>query len=108
MLHTPALALGQATREALRLADLVLAMLAKVMPALTSDDLDLIDALETADDAVDALNRSIKHYLIQLAQERLTQEQRQRQFARLLCIDNLENIGDIVDRNLMEPAKRRY
>ena len=108
MLDTPALALGQAAREALRMADLVMAMLAKVIPALTRDDLDLIDALETADDAVDALNRSIKRYLTQLAQERLTEEQRQRQFALLLCIDNLENIGDIVDRNLMELAKKRY
>jgi phosphate:Na+ symporter len=108
MLETPALALGQATREALRMADLVMAMLANVVTAFTRDDLDLIDDLETADDAVDVLNRSIKRYLTQLAQERLTDAQRQRQFALLLVIDNLENIGDIVDRNLMELAKKRY
>jgi phosphate:Na+ symporter len=107
MLDTPALALGQATREALRMADLVTAMLAKVPLAFTSDNLDLIDDVETADDAVDVLNRTIKRYLTQLAQERLTDAQRRRQFALLLVIDNLENIGDIVDRNLMELAKKR-
>ena len=108
MLETPALALGQATREVLRMADLVMTMLGNVVTAFTRDDLDLIDDLETADDAVDTLNRSIKRYLTQLAQERLTDAQRQRQFALLLVIDNLENIGDIVDRNLMELAKKRY
>lgn len=107
MLDTPALALGQATREALRMADLVTAMLANVPLAFTSDDLDLIDDVETADDPVDALNRSIKLYLTQLAQARLSDAQRRRQFALLLVIDNLENIGDIVDRNLMELAKKR-
>jgi len=108
MLGTPALALGQAAREALHMADLVSAMLAKALTAFTADDLDLIDDVESADNEVDTLERAIKRYLTQLAQERLTEEQRRRQFALLLFIDNLENIGDIVDRNLMELAKKRY
>jgi phosphate:Na+ symporter len=107
MLETPALAVAQATREALRMAGLVSEMLAKAITAFTSDDLDLMDELEKSDDEVDVLYRSIKRYLTQLAQERLTEEQRRREFALLLFIDNLENIGDIVDKNLMELAKKR-
>jgi phosphate:Na+ symporter len=107
MLETPALALGQATREALRMADLVSEMLGKAVTALSTDDLDLIDAVEAQDDQVDTLNRAIKRYLTQLAPARLTEEQRVREFALLSFIDNLENIGDILDRNLMELAKKR-
>jgi len=107
MLETPALALGQATREALRMADLVSEMLGKAVDALSTDDLDLIDAIEAQDDRVDTLNRAIKRYLTQLASAPLTEEQRAREFSLLHFIDNLENIGDILDRNLMEQAKKR-
>jgi len=107
MLETPALALGQATREALRMADCVTEMLGKSLDALSTDDLDLIGFIEEQDNRVDTLYQAIKRYLIQLSEARLTEEQRAREFGILQVIDNLENIGDILDHNLMKLAEKR-
>jgi phosphate:Na+ symporter len=107
MLDTPALALGQATREALRLADIVSEMLTKTLEAFSTDDLELIDSIEEQDNQVDTLDRDIKHYLTKLSQQSLTDEQSKREISLLFFVNNMENIGDIVDRNLMELAKKK-
>jgi phosphate:Na+ symporter len=107
MLQTPALALGQATREALRMADIVSGMLSKTMGALSTQDPELIDLIEETDNQVDTLNREIKHYLTNLSQQDLTEEQSRREIGILGFVSDMENIGDIVDKNLMELAKKR-
>ena len=107
MLETPALALGQATREALRMADIVSDMLARTIGALSTDDPELIELIEGKDDQVDTLDRDIKRYLTKLSQQSLTHEQSKREFGILAFVNNMEDIGDIVDKNLMELAKKR-
>ena len=107
MLDTPALAMGQATREALRMGDLVSEMLAKTIDTFTREDPELIDSIEEKDNQVDTLDRDIKHYLTKLSQQGLTDEQSKREISILFFVNNLENIGDIVDRNLMELAKKK-
>lgn len=107
MLETPALALGQATREALRMADIVSDMFARTIGALSTDDPELIEFIEGKDDQVDTLDREIKHYLTKLSQQSLTDEQSKREFGILAFVNNMEDIGDIVDKNLMELAKKR-
>jgi phosphate:Na+ symporter len=107
MLDTPALALGQAMREALRMADIVSEMLTKTADAFSRQDPELVDFIEEKDNHVDSLDRDIKHYLTKLSQQSLTEEQSKREIAILSFVNNMENIGDIVDRNLMELAKKR-
>lgn len=107
MLDTPALALGQATREALRLADIVSEMFTKTVEAFTGEDPELIEFIEEKDNQVDLLDRDIKHYLTKLSQQSLTDEQSKREIGILSFVNNLENIGDIVDKNLMELAKKK-
>jgi phosphate:Na+ symporter len=107
ILDTPALALGQATREALRMADVVSDMFKRSLEAFGGDDQELVEFIEKQDDQVDALNREIKHYLTKLSQQSLTDEQARREMALLALINDLENIGDIVDRNLMDLARKR-
>jgi len=107
MLDAPALALGQATREALRMADIVSEMFTKTVEVFTRQDPELVDFIEERDNQVDTLDREIKHYLTKLSQQSLTEEQGKREIAVLFFVNNLENIGDIVDKNLMELAKKR-
>ncbi len=107
MLDTPALALGQAHREALRMADIVSEMLSKTNDAFTREDPELIEFIEEKDNQVDTLERDIKHYLTKLSQQGLSEEQSKREIDTLSFVNNMENIGDIVDRNLMELAKKR-
>jgi phosphate:Na+ symporter len=107
MLDTPALALGQAHREALRMADIVSDMFTKTIDTFTREDSELIEHIEDKDNQVDTLDRDIKHYLTKLSQQSLTAEQSKREIGILSFVNNLENIGDIVDKNLMELAKKK-
>ncbi len=107
MLETPALALGQATREALRMADIVSEMFTKTVATFSGEDVELIEFVQERDDQVDTLDREIKHYLTKLSQQSLTAEQSKREIGILAFANNMENIGDIVDKNMMDLAKKK-
>ncbi|MEK6716463.1 MAG: Na/Pi cotransporter family protein [candidate division NC10 bacterium] len=107
MLETPALALGQATREALRMADIVSDMFTRTIATFSGEDPELIEFIQEKDDQVDTLDREIKHYLTKLSQQSLTDEQSKREIGILAFGNNMENIGDIVDKNLMDLAKKK-
>jgi phosphate:Na+ symporter len=89
-LSSPPLALGQATREVLRLADIVQSMLRDSRIALATDDERLAREVKRRDDEADRLEREIRSFLTQ------------RQLGLLYAVNDLESIGDILDKNLME------
>jgi phosphate:Na+ symporter len=103
----PALAIGQATREALRMADIVQGMLRDAAPVFRTGSQELLEDVERRDDQVDYLEREIKLYLTRLGRETMSQDLSQREIALLGFIGNLENIGDIIDKNLMELARKK-
>jgi phosphate:Na+ symporter len=107
VLDVPSLALSQATRETLRMADLVHEMVRDTIKAFEDGDQELVEAIERKEDWVDALNREIKLYITKLSEKALTKEQLDREMVLLAVINDLENIGDIVDKNLMELAKKK-
>jgi phosphate:Na+ symporter len=107
VLNTPALALGQATREALRASDIVREMLVDVVKVFQSDDPALITALKTKDNLIDILDRQIRLYLTRLSSSSITESQSRRAVTVLEISRNLENIGDIIDRNIMPLAIKR-
>jgi len=106
-LETPAVALGQATREAIRMADIVADMLRRAIRGFRDQEVELVEAIERQDDQVDVLNREIKRYVTKLSQQSLSHEESRREIDLLSFSNNLENLGDIVDRNLMELAKKK-
>jgi phosphate:Na+ symporter len=104
---SPALALGAATREALRMSDTLAEMLKGLRAALLSDSRSAIETTKKLDDVLDRLNTALKAYLVGLPQERLTADEHDR-LARILAFaTNLEHAGDLVDRNLLSVATRR-
>ena len=106
-LDQPSLALGQATREALRMADVVQGMLRDVVPAMRADNPEIIEDVEHRDDQADFLERQIKLFLARLGREAMGPDLSQKEIALISVIGNLENIGDIIDKNLMELARKR-
>jgi phosphate:Na+ symporter len=106
-LDQPALALGQATREALRMADVVQSMLRDVVPVVRFANLELIEEVERRDDQVDFLEREIKLFLTRLERDAMGSDYSKREIALISFIGNLENIGDIIDKNLMELARKK-
>jgi phosphate:Na+ symporter len=107
VLGTPSLALSQATREALRASDIVKEMLIDSIKAFQVDDPGLISGIKDRDNLVDILDRQIRLYLTRLSSSSLTESQSRRAVALLEATRDLENIGDIIDRNVMPLALKR-
>ena len=96
-LETPALALANATREALRIGDMVERMLSGMLQAVRTNDGKLAREVKRMDDAVDDLYTSIKFYLTQISREALD-ERESRRWAEIMSFTiNLEHVGDIVE-----------
>ena len=106
-LDQPSLALGQATREALRMADVTQGMLRDVVPVFQSNNQELLEDVERRDDQVDFLEREIKLFLTRLGPEAMGRDLSGKEIGLISFIGNLENIGDIIDKNLMELGRKK-
>ena len=106
-LESPALALGQATREILHMADLVREMLRNSYRCFKDGSETLCDLVQAEDDKVDLLNNEIKAYITRLSEQSLNTQESQREIALLGFANELESIGDIVDKNLIELARKK-
>jgi phosphate:Na+ symporter len=105
--ETPIVAIAAAAREALRLADILEAMLLGACDAFATDDRKRVGAARRMDDALDRLNHAIKAYLSGLDTE-ATSDSDQRRIEEILTFTiNLESAGDVVDRNLLDHAAKR-
>ncbi|HSI39884.1 MAG TPA: Na/Pi cotransporter family protein [Xanthobacteraceae bacterium] len=97
----PIVALGGAARETLRLADILEEMLTGAGNALATGDRRLIAATRRRDDVLDHLNTAIKTYLTSIDPEELGAHDHRRLNEILTFAMNLEQAGDVVDRNLL-------
>jgi phosphate:Na+ symporter len=102
----PAFALGNAAREALRLADTLEAMLQGARDGLNGDR-KRIEEAKRLDDVLDRINGAIKSYLTSLDAARLAPVDQRRLDAILLFTTNMEHAGDTVDRSLLPLAAKR-
>lgn len=107
VLDTPAEALACAMRETLNLGDKVADMLRQTIDVFERGDQKTVRAIENADNAVDKLYEAIKLYLIQVSRSDLGEEESRRYIEILTFTTNLEHVGDIVDKNLMELAAKK-
>lgn len=107
VLTSPTLAIVQATREALREADIAEEMLKGSIDVFRKNDLGSLEAIEERDDDLDLLDREVKMYLTKLSRESLSDEQAKKELEIILFSDNMENIGDVIDKNLMDLARKK-
>ena len=106
-LDTPAVALTCASRETLRMGDEVSEMLTRTMEVFRRDDANMVKEVERSDDVVDGLHEAIKIYLTRLARNELDPTESRRTVEILSFTTNLEHVGDIIDKNLMELAAKK-
>ena len=107
VIDTPAEALGCAMRETLYLGDRVGDMLRHTMDVFERNDEKGMHAIAGEDDTVDHLYEAIKLYLIQISRSDLGEEESRRYIEILSFTTNLEHIGDIIDKNLMDLAAKK-
>jgi phosphate:Na+ symporter len=106
-LSTPSLAISCAAREALHQADLVETMLVGLLKVIRNNDLALAGHLRRLDDSVDELYSAIKYYLTKISREALGEEESQRWTDIISFTINMEQIGDIVERVLIDVEERK-
>jgi phosphate:Na+ symporter len=106
-LATPAVALANASREALRMADVVEEMLEGSRELLRRDDRRLAVELRRRDDVLDRLHAALKRFLGELGRGELTEGERDRLALVLTAALNLEHAGDIIDKGLLDLAAKR-
>ncbi|MEP6149835.1 MAG: Na/Pi cotransporter family protein, partial [Nisaea sp.] len=106
-LDTPSVALSAAARETLRMGDTVEIMLSRTMDVLRDGTLDQIKEIEREDDVVDSLHEAVKIYLTKLSRQELDPTESRRVVEILTFTTNLEHIGDIIDKNLLELATKK-
>lgn len=106
-LTTPSVALSNAAREVLRMADVVEAMLKGSHDAFHSDDRKRVAEISRMDDTLDRLFGEIQTYLAAMDPGALTEKEARRLIEVLSFAINLEHAGDVLDKNLMELADKR-
>ena len=107
VLDTPYLALINASREALRMGDLVDSMLRLLLQAVTANDLEALKVLARNGKALDRLQEAVKAYLTRLGTDRLSDSDAARYSHVLDFAVNLGHAGDIIERGLADAASRK-
>ncbi len=107
LLETPSLALGRVRLEVGHLGDRVNGMLEDILPALLSGDRDELRNIATADDVIDALYGKIVMYLGKISQRQLSETQTHELLGLMDAVNDLENIGDIIETDLIYLGNER-
>jgi phosphate:Na+ symporter len=106
-IDTPTIALACVARETLRLSDFVQKMLLDTLEALRINNPRLVKEIRDQESNTDGLYEAIKVYLSRLPVAKLDVKENRRYMEILTFSTNLEHIGDIIDKSLMELAMKK-
>lgn len=106
-LHTPVVALACAARETMRMADMLQDMLENTITCFAKNDQNLIREIREDEEIVDRLYKEIKIYMTHLTREQLDPKEADRYIQIISFATNLEHMGDILDKNLLELADKK-
>lgn len=105
--ETPMIALANASREALRMVDVLETMLQGVDAALQGRDRRVLIEMRRQDDMLDCLNTAIRNYITGLDSDDLSPADARRIGDILVFITNLAHAGDVIERNVLNTAEKR-
>ena len=98
--------IADATRETLRMGDMVSRMLEIATRAIHDGDSGRRAEIGELDDDVDFLNREIKLFLTRIEEEKMNAEEKRRANLLLSTITHLEHIGDTIDYGVVSVMRR--
>ncbi len=101
LLSTPSLALDRVRLEVLHMGELVQVMLEHIMPAIMTGDRKELTAIRDMDEDVDLLYDQIIEYMGQISKRSLSDEQTEEFLLLMNAVSDLENIGDVIETNLV-------
>jgi phosphate:Na+ symporter len=106
-LSTPVVALASATREVLGVGDLIERMLIRVSEAFERNDASKLAEISALEERVDRLQQAVKVYLSKLGREGLSDENARRSIVVIDYAINLEHMGDIIEKGLLEQVAKK-
>jgi len=107
-IEVPTVAISCAARETMRMADAIETMLRRTIDVFREGDRKLVGEIERMDNVVDRLHEAIKLYLTDITRRESIGDADARRWSDIMAFTtNLEHVGDIIDKNLMELAAKR-
>jgi phosphate:Na+ symporter len=82
-------------------------MLDRIMPAITTGNRSALKQVAKIDDEVDILHGHVVAYLGRISQKSLTDEQTHELLHLMSAVNDLENIGDIIETDLVSLGNKR-
>ncbi|WP_417830087.1 Na/Pi cotransporter family protein [Thalassospira sp.] len=104
---SPPIAIAVAAREAMRMSDTLQQMLGGVEDALQNGDRKRAAQTRQMDDILDHLNTAIKEYLTSLDVRKFDERDHRRMREILTFATNLEQAGDVIERDLVNLTNKR-
>ncbi|NHB68976.1 Na/Pi cotransporter family protein [Perlabentimonas gracilis] len=105
LLSTPTIALKLAKQEVIRLSEIVDRMVNDIITPFVAKDKSTLSRIERDEVKVDYLRDQINAYLLDLTRQDVTDQSIQEAFQIMYAVKELEQIADIVSKNLLERAK---
>jgi len=107
-LDSGTVALANAARETLRMADMIDAMLRDTLEIVSRETLTRADAIAAAARSIDQLGEAIRRYLAEIGEGQATDDQRDGARAQdiLSAVINLEHVADILANSFVEFSVR--
>lgn len=99
--------LAQVHRELMRMCDEVGEMLRKSIEPFQEGEMKTVEAIREMDDCIDFLDENIRRFLIDIAKHPLDSSTVSRVSAMIRISSNLENIGDTIEKDLMDHAFKK-
>ncbi|WP_367714416.1 Na/Pi cotransporter family protein (plasmid) [Nitratireductor sp. GISD-1A_MAKvit] len=106
-LDNPQQALANVTRETVRMCETVEFMLCRILELYEKADRRSIDALASLDDTVDRRHAAIKLYLARITRHDMSEEEAGRCQELLGVCIKLEQVGDIIVRNMLAHVQKK-
>jgi len=106
LLHTPAIALHQAKREIIRMAQSAKKAVTQATDGFTNDDIKSLDKARQTEDIIDEFQYHITSYLVLLSERQLSSEVSIELPVLLHMVNDLERVGDHAV-NITEIAERK-
>ncbi len=107
LLDRPQVALAAAQREVMKVADYVERMLRETILAFETNDAHRREEIKALDHEVDKRQEEVKLYLTRLTRQPLSEAESRKAFDLILFTTNLEHVGDIIDKSLLELAAKK-
>ena len=106
LINTASLALSQATKELVRMGEMVQSMLNEVIMSFIQNDLNILKKVYLKEEVVNTLEKEITKYLVLIAQQSLSGNQSKRLTDLMNIVNDIERVGDHAE-NLAELAEEK-